>query len=90
MDQFVRVKAGRFWKRNTHLNYLLNLHTDFIFDCKIDGEWNVSNERYITFLLRNHSQILQEEILSIYFYRQNLHILCDYDLIIHQKQLIFS
>ena len=58
MDHLMRVEAGRNLKWKPPLKHdLLNLHLDSILDCKIDGEWNVSNERSITFLLRNHTQI---------------------------------
>ena len=58
MDHLMRVQDGSNlkWKHPSKPD-LLNLHTDSILDCKIEGEWNVSNERSITFLLRNHNQI---------------------------------
>ena len=36
---------------------LPNFHTDSILDCEIDGKLNVSNERSITFSLRNNNHI---------------------------------
>ena len=46
----MRVQDGRNLKW-IHLTKrdLLNLHIDYILDCKINGEWDVSNERSITF-----------------------------------------
>ena len=35
----------------------LNLHPDSILDCKISGEWDVSNQRIVTFRLKNHADI---------------------------------
>ena len=54
----MRVEAGSNlkWKHPPKRD-LLNLHINSLLHCKIDGEWNVSNERSITFLLRNHTQI---------------------------------
>ena len=54
MDHLMRVEGGSNlkWKHD-----LLDLHLGSILDCKIDGEWDVSNERSITFLLRNYTQI---------------------------------
>ena len=58
MDHLMRVQDGSNlkWKRPTKPD-LLNLHSESILDCEIDGEWNVSNERSITFSLRNHNHI---------------------------------
>ena len=58
MHQLMRVEVRRNlkWKHPPKRN-LLNLHLDSILDCKIDGEWNISNGRSITFLIRNHIQI---------------------------------
>ena len=36
---------------------ITDLHLASIVTCKIDGEWDVSNERSMTFLLRNHNEI---------------------------------
>ena len=54
----MRIEAGSSlkWKHPPKCD-LLNLHLGFILNCKIDWEWNVSNERSLTFLLRNHTQI---------------------------------
>ena len=58
MDHLMRVQYGSNLKlkRPTKPD-LLNLHTDFILDCEINGEWNVSNERSITFSLRNYNYV---------------------------------
>ena len=58
MDHLMRVQDRRNskWKHPPKRD-LLNLHLDSILDCKVDGEWDVSNERSITFSLRNHVQI---------------------------------
>ena len=58
MDHLIRVRDGNNlkWKHLPKHN-LLNLHIDSVIDCKIKGEWNVSNERSITFLRRNPTQI---------------------------------
>ena len=58
MDHLMRVqdKRNSKWKHPPKRD-LLNLHLDSILDCKVDGEWDVSNERSITFSLRNHVQI---------------------------------
>ena len=58
MDHLMRVQDGSNLKlkRPTKPD-LLNLHTDSILDCEIDGEWNVSNERSITFSLRNYNYV---------------------------------
>ena len=58
MDHFMRVQDGSNLKlkRPTKPD-LLNLHSEFILDCEIDGEWNVSNERSITFSLRNYNYV---------------------------------
>ena len=58
MDHLMRVQD----EKNSKCNHppkcdLLNLHIDYILDCKIDGEWNVSNERSNTFSLKTHTQI---------------------------------
>ena len=59
MDNLMRVQDGRNskWKHLPKRD-LLNFHFESILGCKIDGKWNVSNERSITFLLRNHIQII--------------------------------
>ena len=55
MDHLMRVQDGSNLKLKCPTKPdLLNLHTDSILDCEVDGEWNVSNERSITFSLRNH------------------------------------
>ena len=58
MDHLMRVQDGNKlkWKHPPKRD-LLNLHTDSIHDCKIEGEWNVSNERSTTASLKNHNQI---------------------------------
>ena len=58
MDHLKRVQDGKKlkWKQLPKRD-LLNLHLGSIIDCKIDGKWNVSNERSIICLLRNHTQI---------------------------------
>lgn len=58
IHHIMRVKDGKNLKwKNQPKPGLPNLHIDSIFECKIDGEWNVSNERSFTFSLRNHIQI---------------------------------
>ena len=58
MHHLMRVEAGSSLKWNHPAKRdLLNLHLASILDCKIGGEWNVINERKITFLLRKHNQI---------------------------------
>ena len=58
IDNLIWVQDGNNlkWKHPPKCD-LLNLHIDSILDCKIEGEWNVSNERSITFSLRNHMKI---------------------------------
>ena len=58
MNNLMRVQDGRSskWKYPFKCD-LQNLHLESVLNCKIDGEWNVSNERPITFLLRDHIQI---------------------------------
>ena len=61
----MRVEPGSNLKRKHPAKRdLLNLHLASILDCNIYGEWNVSNEKLITFLLRNYTQIasLVEEL----------------------------
>ena len=55
MDHFMRVQDenNSKWKHPPKRD-LLNLHIDFILDCKINGEWNDSNERSITFSLKSY------------------------------------
>ena len=52
----VRVGKKLKWKHQPKGD-LLNLHKDSILDCKIEGEWNISNIRYFTFSLKNHMRI---------------------------------
>ena len=67
MDHLMRVKAGnnKLWKHPPKLDSL-DLNSSSIVDLRIDGEWNVPNERSMTFFLRNHTQVekLIEEIAS--------------------------
>ena len=58
MDHFVRVKKGNnlTWKPPIKPD-TLDLHSASILDCDVDGEWDVSNNRFMTFSLRNHNAI---------------------------------
>ena len=49
-DHLMRVEAGSNlkWKHPPKCDWL-KFHPVYIFDCKIDGEWDVSNERYLFF-----------------------------------------
>ena len=55
MDHLTRVKKGNdlTWKHPRKPDPL-DLHPASILDCIVDGEWNVSNNRLMTFSLRNH------------------------------------
>ena len=58
MDYLMRVQDGNNLKfKHPPKHDLLNFHIYSILYSKIEGEWNVSNERFITFSLRNHIQI---------------------------------
>ena len=58
MDHLHRIKkiSNFKWKSpsNPDIDNLVNAE---IFECQIVGEWDVSNERAMTFSLRNHTDI---------------------------------
>ncbi|KAG1663725.1 Equilibrative nucleoside transporter 3 [Nymphon striatum] len=58
MDHLVRVKNGNnlTWK-HPRIPDTLDLHYASILDCDVDGEWDVANNRFMTFSLRNHNAI---------------------------------
>ena len=58
MDHLTRVKKGNdFTWKHPRKPDTLDLHPASILDCIVDGEWNVSNKRLMTFSLRNHVAI---------------------------------
>ena len=58
MHQLMRVQKGSnlLWKQPTKVDNA-NMHPASIVECIIDGEWDVSKERNISFKLQNHSYI---------------------------------
>ena len=56
MHQLARVQKGSnlLWKQPTKVDNA-NMHPASIVECIIDGEWDVSKERNISFKLQNHS-----------------------------------
>ena len=61
MDHLVRVRkdCDLTWKHPPKPD-VLNLHSSSIMDWSVNGEWDVSNERCITFRLKNHAEISEE------------------------------
>ena len=58
MDHLMRAEPGSDMKwKHPQKPDITDLHLASIVTCKIDGEWDVSNERSMTFLLRNHNEI---------------------------------
>ena len=55
MDHLTRVQKGfnLIWKHPVRLDKA-NLWKESIVECPVDGEWDVSQERNMTFTLRNH------------------------------------
>ena len=67
MDHLTRVHEGS----NLKWKYPVKLHKDnlkaqSIVECIIDGEWDMSKERNMTYTLRNHNYIckLVEEFMK--------------------------
>ena len=58
MDHLIRVQRGSDlkWKQPARINKI-NLKAESIVDCGVDGEWDVSQERNMTFTLWNHVYI---------------------------------
>ena len=65
MEHLTRAEAPQnlLWKHPAKADSL-DLYPSSIVCCKRDGDWNVFNQRSMTFLLRNHNDIasLVEEI----------------------------
>ena len=68
MHQLMRVQKGSnlLWKQPTKVDNA-NMHPASIVECIIDGEWDVSKERNISFKLQNHSYITTKTYLFIEF-----------------------
>ena len=58
MDHLTRVQKGQNlkWKHPVRLDKIY-LRTESIIECVVDSEWDVSHERNMTFILRNHVYI---------------------------------
>ena len=58
MDHLTRVQRGHNlkWKHPARLDKV-NLRAESIIECVVDSEWDVSHERNMTFILRNHVYI---------------------------------
>ncbi len=58
MDHLTRVQKGSnlVWKHPVKADKI-DLHNGSIVECPVDGEWDVSQERNMTFTLRNHVYI---------------------------------
>ena len=58
MDHLTRVQKGLNlkWKHHASVDKD-NLRPESIVECAIDGEWDVSQERNLTYTLRNHVYI---------------------------------
>ena len=58
MDHLTRVQRGHNlkWKYPVRLDKV-NLRAESIIECVVDSEWDVSHERNMTFILRNHVYI---------------------------------
>ena len=58
MDHLIRVQRGSDlkWKQPARINKI-NLKAESIVECGVDGEWDVSQERNMTFTLWNHVYI---------------------------------
>lgn len=58
MDHLTRVQQGSDlkWKHPVKTD-IINLKPELIVKCVIDGEWDVSHERNMTYTLRNHTFI---------------------------------
>ena len=57
-DHLTRVQRGSNlkWKQPARINKI-NLQAESIVECGVDGEWDVSQEKNMTFTLRNHACI---------------------------------
>ena len=58
MDHLTRAKPGNDakWKHPPKSD-ILSLYKASILDCNVEGEWNVTNQRVMTFDLKNYMQI---------------------------------
>ena len=58
MDHLHRVNknCNLKWK-NPSKPDIVDMKPEHIFECKLIGEWDVSNERLMTYRLKNHEQI---------------------------------
>jgi hypothetical protein len=58
MDHLMRLENGNNFKwKHPRKPDIMDLHPASILDCDVDGEWDVSNNRFLTFSLRNHIAI---------------------------------
>ena len=68
MDHLTRVHEGSNLKRKYPVkSYKDNVKAQSIIECIINGEWDVSKERNMTYTLRNHNyiELVEEFIISI-------------------------
>ena len=58
MDHLTRVQKGQNlkWKHPVRLDKI-NLRAESIIECVVNSQWDVSHERTMTFILRNHVYI---------------------------------
>ena len=54
--EWVKITSNLTWK-NPRVPDTADIMAENIFECNIEGDWDVSKERFLTFTLRNYKQI---------------------------------